>query len=438
MILPAAKRTMRPTGLFWDCSTVTGAQPSDVQLRGGQWMGWLLLLLVACTESPPAPAKTAATDEKLILEKGSRFPRFGVGQGRLLLSYLMPDASDGSRLLVRELRAGAWTDGKEVASGTEWFVNWADYPSVKPMGDSEFFHYLAYSGEGTYDYDIRFGTGTGASTVLHTDGVSAEHGFLSSAQQPDGSLRVSWLDGRFTKQGGEEVAASTGHAHGGGGAMSLRTALVHSDGSVTDRRELDHRVCDCCNTATVVAGDRTMVVYRDRSEAEIRDIYFVLADRRGEWSAPRPVHDDNWQVTGCPVNGPAVAANARGDIAVAWYTAAEGRPRIQFARYDSLTERFATPLVLAADDPLGRVDIRIAEDGTAYVLGMTTAAQSDQSELMLWRIDDRDAVTAGRVGAMSGARSSGFPRLALSGDSMWIAYTDTEQERVVLIKRPLP
>ena len=397
----------------------------------------LVLLLAACTDPPALPADTGSAEDELFLETGSRFPRFGAGQGRLLLSYLAPDTTDGYRLMVREWQDGNWSDGRELAGGEQWFVNWADYPSVKPLGNGEFFHYLAYSGEGTYDYDIRFGTGANPETqasVLHTDGVRAEHGFLSSAQQPDGSLRVSWLDGRFTKQG--DTLQQSDHHHGGGGAMTLRTAVVHPDGSVSDRQELDHRVCDCCNTATVVAGDRTMVVYRDRSEAEIRDIAFVTADGRGKWSAPLPVHADNWEVTGCPVNGPALTANVQGEIAVAWYTAAEGRPRIQFARFDSLSERFTAPVVLDADDPLGRVDVKLAEDGTAYVLGLATGEQTDQTFLTLWTVDPGNNVTATRINETSGARSAGFPRLALAEDGLWLAYTDTERESVRLRRWP--
>ena len=400
-------------------------------------MGWALLFLTAaCTEPTSESAPVASDAEWLNLEAQARLPRFGADQNRLLLSYVVPDSADVYRLLVREREGGGWSDAREVASGAAWFVNWADYPSVKPFGSGEFYHYLAYSGEGTYDYDIRFGTGDAlrGDSVLHTDGISAEHGFLSSAHQPDGKLRVSWLDGRFTKQ--VETADHDAHGHGGGGAMTLRTALVHPNGTVTDRHELDHRVCDCCNTATAVAGDRTMVVYRDRSINEIRDIYYVLADGRGEWSAPQPVFDDGWEVAGCPVNGPALAANARGGFAVAWYTAAAGRPRIQFARYDTLTLRFSPPVLLDSLNSLGRVDVKLAEDGTAYVLGMTSGDGEDGSVLMLWQIDQGGGVTATPVAEVSAARSAGFPRLALDKDSLWIAYTDTERETVRLRRWP--
>ncbi|MCP9237194.1 hypothetical protein [Lewinella sp. JB7] len=368
-----------------------------------------------CTELPP----------------GSRLPRFGTGDGRLLLSYVVSDSS-GSRLYAREFAGSGWGTEREVAQGDNWFVNWADFPSVKPTGDSLFYHYLAYSGQGTYDYDIRFGTGNTERGTLHTDGVAAEHGFVSSAHLPEGGLQITWLDGRNTKSA-DGAASTTAHDHhGGGGAMTLRTATLTADGTVTDRTELDDRVCDCCNTATVVTADRTLVVYRDRTEEEIRDIGFVSRQHGGEWSSPGRVHADDWEVTGCPVNGPALAANEAGAIAVAWYTAGDGNPRIQFARYDTTGEAFGEPVVLEDRDPLGRVDIKLGPDGTAYVLGVCTTDDPNRADIRLWTIPQVGEVSSQRIAAMPGTRSSGFPRLSLFAGQLRVAWTDTAGESSVV------
>ena len=51
-----------------------------------------------------------------------------------------------------------------------------------------------------------------------------------------------------------------------------------------------------------MTADGPVVVYRDRSEQEIRDISIVrLHD--GKWSQPSSVFEDNWKINGCPVNG---------------------------------------------------------------------------------------------------------------------------------------
>lgn len=352
-----------------------------------------------------------------------------------MLSYVISDTTGGDRLFAREWREGKWAPDTLLARGAEWFVNWADYPSVQPLGGNLFYHLLEYAGEGTYDYDIRFAVGEAGgdgAQVLHNDGVSAEHGFLSSAHRPDGSLRVTWLDGRHTKT--PEAPAEDGNHHhraDSGGAMTLRTAIISRDGRVGQREELDHRVCDCCNTATVVTDGGAMVVYRDRSEEEIRDMAFVRQLGDGSWTEPERVNPDNWQITGCPVNGPALTANARGDIATAWFTAADDKPRIQFARFDTLTQHFRIPLVLDADGSLGRVDAVMEADGTAYVLGLTQGREADTADLKLWTIDPDNRVSAQTVGRMSAGRSSGFPRLALGPGGVWVAYREPGPEQRV-------
>ena len=411
----------------------------SLDFRIATFPGWLhalgfCALLSACGEEP-APA--GGTDEQfeavltqLALPAGSRLPRFAVSGDRLLLSYVVSDTTSGDRLYLRERRGGEWTDERVLATGDNWFVNWADYPSVRPLGDSLFYHYLAYSGEGTYDYDIRFAVGGPGreAQVMHTDGVSAEHGFVSSASLPDGNLQVTWLDGRNTKT--DAAAQGDHHGHHGGGAMTLRTATVHPDGTVSERTELDNRVCDCCNTATAATPARTMVVYRDRSEDEVRDISFVTRGPGGDWSEPRPVSQENWTVTGCPVNGPALSANAGGEFAVAWYTAADGVPAVRFARYDTAAGIFGEPVLLDDLDPLGRLDLRLDDAGTAYVLGL--AGGDERVPLTLWVVGKDASVNRKRIAMVPGGRSTGFPRLALDGDRGWVAYTDTEADRIML------
>lgn len=321
---------------------------------------------------------------------------------------------------------GHWAEAFSLAKGTDWFINWADFPSAfqyTVKGDSSgfFAHWLQYSGKGTYDYDIWFSEGTTRVFKLHQDTVSAEHGFLSSAALPEGGLQVSWLDGRYTKQ--EQGAAAgakqetEGHGHGGG-AMTLRTKALSDSLSV----ELDHRVCDCCNTATVATDSLIMVAYRDRSEHEIRDIGYVVK-RMGsdDWSTPKLVHADNWEIAGCPVNGPALAANDRGDIAIVWYTAPSGRAQVLFSRYDAKTDAWESPTLLDDNQPLGRVDLQLNQDGTAYATALTSTEDEASAALTLWTIPSKGTIQRETLTNTSSARSSGFPKIALFKDDLfWV------------------
>ena len=399
-----------------------------------------VLFLFGCEQDTTAVAET----ECFQLGAGTHLPRLDVQDNVIGLSYVRSDSVEHS-LLYQPITfpIADMTMKEHLRSGKDWFVNWADFPSVvrykdKQGNTAQYSHWLQYSGEGTYDYDIYAALEyfqSESSFKLHTDTVAAEHGFLSSAPLPAGGLQVSWLDGRYTKAPqppkeelvGGAVGAGEGNGHGhGGGAMTLRTKAL-SDSTST---ELDHRVCDCCNTATVATDSLIMVAYRDRSEHEIRDISYVIKSTSGEkWSTPRLVHADNWEINGCPVNGPALAANDAGSIAVIWYTAPADRAQINFARYDAALDRFSPPILLDDQTPLGRVDLQLAPDGTAYATGLTTKDGTDDALLTLWTISPDGTVEREDLTTTSAARSSGFPKIALFEDKLYWARTVVGEQK---------
>jgi len=116
-------------------------------------------------------------------------------------------------------------------------------------------------------------------------------------------------------------------------SMKLLARLLAPDGTALREWTVDPDVCTCCqNTAAVLPGDRVFVAYRGHTADEIRDNRYSLFDlAAGTWTAPATLRDDGWKIPACPVNGP--AADARGSaLAVAWFTAAGGTPRVH-ARY---------------------------------------------------------------------------------------------------------
>ena len=100
-----------------------------------------------------------------------------------------------------------------------------------------------------------------------------------------------------------------------------------------DEAVLDTRVCDCCQTSAAMTAEGPVVVYRDRSEGELRDISIARL-RNGEWSEPRTVFRDGWEISGCPVNGPVDRRRSGRRLAVAWFTAANDMSRVKLAFSD--------------------------------------------------------------------------------------------------------
>ena len=399
------------------------------------FIGFCITFVVAC-----APEATPATKASSCyqLPVGTHLPRLSALDTQLNLSFVRTLHNYAGPTPKNRLNTAywsneeGWTEEWKITEGDNFFVNWADFPSVRFYRDEQgtlqgFAHWLEYSGAGTYDYDIKYATDDIDEAQLHQDTVSAEHGFLSSAALPAGGLQVTWLDGRYTKLGADAGAAegTEGHGHGGG-AMTLRTKALNDSTSI----ELDHRVCDCCNTATVATDSLIMVAYRDRSEHEIRDIGYVFK-RTGSaaWSTPKLVHADNWEIAGCPVNGPALAANERGDIAIVWYTAPAGRAQILFSRYDTATDAWQPPTLLADNNPIGRVDLQLADDGTAYATALTSMADESTAALTLWKLPPGGDVQREQLATTSPGRSSGFPKIALFQDTLFWARTVVGAEK---------
>jgi hypothetical protein len=204
--------------------------------------------------------------------------------------------------------------------------------------------------------------------------------------------------------------------------MTLRTAVIDSQGRVSGgEAELDARVCDCCQTDVAQSAEGLVVAYRDRDEGEVRDISVVRATDAG-WSAPTRVHRDDWRITACPVNGPAVAAHGR-TVAVAWFTAPD-QPRIRLAFSDDAGRSFAPPLDIDAGRVAGRVDLVLLDERRAIVSWLAETADGAEIRAQLWT--PTGAVGSPLVvGRSSVDRASGFPRMARAGNALLFAWTET-------------
>jgi hypothetical protein len=322
-----------------------------------------------------------------------------------------------------------WTEPVTVASGTGWFVNWADYPSVVSNGKGQFVaHVLEYSAPGTYTYDVKIitspdGSAWSASAVLHDDGEKAEHGFVSMVPWGEEVL-VSWLDGRNTTHPKETSPDTTGAHQAPSGAMTLRAAVLDYAGNKMQEWELDDGVCDCCQTSAAVTDQGPVVVYRNRTKSEVRDIAIVRWVN-GSWTEPRAIHNDHWTIDGCPVNGPRSEALGH-SLAVAWFTMASGKPVVKVAFSLDAGATFGEPVVVSGAEATGRVDLVLLDERTALVSWMEGAS------IRVAKVRADGTQEPGLIlGHSSVERSSGFPQLAVSGSTVVFAWTDDEAHTIV-------
>ncbi|MEP7013487.1 MAG: hypothetical protein ABJC13_24455 [Acidobacteriota bacterium] len=373
----------------------------------------IALAASGCQRTSPPPADPVKIDPPALA--GALGASFSTVAGSPVLSWLEPAPQETGReaggerwrLRVSRFVDSSWSPPTTVTEGDDLLANWADFPAVGSNGNLAVAHWLVQDAGGGEAYSIALASSGDAGKTwrplgrLPADAAAAEHGFVSwlPERASGGGLRAFWLDGRGMPEGG--------------GPMTLRSALVDPTRGASGEDLLDERVCDCCQTDSAMTSEGPVVVYRDRSPDEIRDIAIRRFTPTG-WSAPTPVHADGWHIEGCPVNGPAVAALNR-RVAVAWFTGAPS-PRVQIAFSEDSGATFAPPIPLDTDKPLGRVDLALDPKGDAIVSWIgREPGTTKRSGLRLQRVAPAGPSGAAfTVATTESSRAGGFPRMVLA------------------------
>lgn len=328
-----------------------------------------------------------------------------------------------AELVVQGL--GAIAEPRTQAAGPGWFLNWADIPAVARLADGTTLAVWLETTEGhAHSYGTRFqlldpaGDPQAEPRRLEEHTGPGEHGFVSLVPLDAERFLALWLDGR------------TMDAHGGG-HMQVLARTVARDGTLGPEKVVDPSACSCCPTSLVRLADGTVLAaWRDRSAAEVRDIALARFDGT-RWSAPVPLHADGWEIHGCPVNGPRLAASAV-HVAAAWYTGVDGSVRVAFGKSDG--SAFALPVRVDEGGGEGRGDAVFLADG-ALLVGWL---EHDEGRVA-WKL--RRVWPDGRLGAVhelapiSGERSAGFLRLAPGDGGAWALWTEPGKTPHVLAAR---
>ncbi|MDQ7012793.1 MAG: hypothetical protein Q9O74_02720 [Planctomycetota bacterium] len=388
-----------------------------------------LLVVYAVAQAPagvPAPRFGLADPPA---SEGAIAHRLSRGAGGLILSWLERGA-DGFELRFARLGTDGWGEPGVVTVQERMMANWADVPAVVQGGDGALYaHWLLPSTESSGWYDIHVLRSTDDGTtwaelgVLNDDGIEAEHGFVSYIPIGTG-VRAYWLDGRATR---EEVAP------GVHGPMSVRTARIGQ--SIEPSAPIDLRVCDCCSTDAAMTDAGPVVVYRGRTEDEVRDIWIAGG---GGGEGPRLLHADGWEIAGCPVNGPVIDASGS-TVVVAWYTAADQKALVLAAFSTDNGRTFTPPVVIdeqhGASVPQGRVDVVL--DGDEAVVSWL-AKQGLAGSLKLQRISAKGLVGAAvTVSPIDSGRLSGFAEMELLDGNAVVVWRDTDAKLLRAAAVPL-
>lgn len=392
----------------------------------------LITILASCNDSAktPQPQSTLVEFTSPVDSVSAEPYLFTDKNGLVYLSWIQK-TKDSSLLKFSVLNNEEWSTPITMVSGKNWFVNWADYPMIASDGDSNLIaHFLQKSGEGTYAYDVKVitspdnGKSWSAPKILHDDGKQAEHGFVSMLPY-NGHYFISWLDGRNAA-----MQHGSGHEEGNHGQMTIRAAIVNKQGGKVNEWELDNKVCDCCQTSATHTSNGPIVVYRDRSDDEIRDISIVRFVN-GSWTQPKTIFPDQWKITGCPVNGP--RSDAEGNtLAIAWFSSPDAKARVNIIFSADGGETFDTPIKVDEGNAIGRVDVVMLDEKSAMVSWMEGAAIK---AARFYKDGRKDSSVI--ISSTSESRSSGFPQMTKTGKNIIFAWTDDKHKTIKVAKLAL-
>jgi hypothetical protein len=392
----------------------------------------------ACSrsEAPPSattPAKTpdtpwalAVTSAALPAGDDSSEPQLTVSAHGVLASWVELRGT-GAVLRYAGRTGGAWTPARTAASGSDWFLSWADVPSVLRLRDGTLVAQWLENVDPLIEaYDVKLATSTdngrswSKAVSPHQDGTRTQHGFVSLFEWPDAGagagprgLGLVWLDGRDQELNTTDPA---------GGSMALLSATLSPALARGAERPVNLRVCECCPTSVAVSADGVIAAFRDRSATDVRDIH-VSRFEGGAWGSPVSVHDDHWQIDACPVNGPSISALGR-RVAVAWFTAPSEQGHVYVAFSNDAGRTWGDPVRVDTDTSLGHVDVELLDDGSAAVSWIEFSG--DRSRFAVRRVDPAGTRSmAVMVDAGGEARVSGYPRMARMGDELVFAWTES-------------
>ena len=369
--------------------------------------------LFTTIEKVPLPSEVGAQEASLTSKDG------------ILYMTWMEKVNTQTKVMFSMKTASGWSEPTSVHIGYDLFVNWADFPSIAVLSNKTIaVHWLQKVGNSGFDYQINIalssdnGQTWSSPKILHEDRSPVQHGFVSTTPSKEKLLTIIWLDGRT-------YGVKLGETKNVTEAMQLRATTITSDGIIGKEVAIDKRTCSCCQTSITVTDKGTVIAaYRDRSEDEIRDISIARLEGNG-WQEPFSLNDDGWEISGCPVNGPAISSIDK-LVAVAWFTRAKGVSAVKIAFSDDDGKSFATPLSIEHQDPIGRVDLEMLPDGSALV---SWVEWIDGNEVIsICRASQKHGCkTQQRLVLNAGNESLNFPKLERVNEDIYLVWTQPDE-----------
>jgi hypothetical protein len=277
-----------------------------------------------------------------------------------------------------------------------------------------------------------------AATVIAGGDAAGNRGWEAIAAAPDGHVFAAWLDHRKLATP-QDAAVSMQHHHGDAAAdgtaapmdgvvMAQLSQLYVSAIDVPESvRAVTGGVCYCCKTAMVVSGESIYLAWRHVYPGNMRDIAFSASRDGGQtFSAPVRISEDQWQLDGCPDDGPSMGVDPEGRIHVVWPTLVQesGHPvKALFHAVSVDGHAFGPRTRLPTEGQANHPQLATTADGRLLVVWDESGSGSRHLAVAGATIDRDGRVTFTRDEAWS-SRQATYPYVVRAGERLLMAWTE--------------
>ncbi len=421
-------------------------------------MGMLCLLVSACTQ-PESP--TEIKPETVVLDSG-RAPTAAIdhSSGRAYVSWF-EKGDDGVNVFLasKEPSSPDLSDPVQVNSIPGDATLHAQAPAqvvVGPEGNV----YVVWTNDVPAEgrifaaSNLRFarsvdgGKSFEPTITVNSDGegLPSGHTFHDIAVGPDGTVYVAWLDSRERDRQRQalidvgvmpKAEVDGDDMHSKMAAIEAESKLdlpgtqlwmsVSRDGGQTfdEGFAVADETCNCCRVSIEVAGDGTVyLAWRHIFQNSERDIAIAASTDGGKtFEQPVRVHDDRWELHGCPHTGPTVAIDSEGRVHIAWYTGVETHPGLYYAVSNSRGRSFSDPVKLGSASGVSQVKIGSTNQKDIWV------TWEEAGQIQFAYANGDGSLDFAKRPASEGT----YPTVAVS-DSYWILATQTESSSEIQVR----
>jgi hypothetical protein len=270
-----------------------------------------------------------------------------------------------------------------------------------------------------------------AAVKVNDDRAPAVHGMHSLAISSDGRIYVAWLDERNVAQPHPSEKAEGHHMESN---REVFIATSEDNGrTFSANQKLAVDACPCCKTAIATASNhRVYVSWRQVLPGNFRHIAIATStDDAKSFSKPAIVSNDQWVLAGCPVSGPALAANGDGFVRVTWYSeGTAGATGLYWTESSDGGKTFTSRNALQSGQVMG-TPVLIRDKSDSYQI-VWTSGNGGATRVTTAKLGED-----GRVTKSAGDEDGELPAAALSGDTLFVAYVSKPQDKrsIWLIKK---